>query len=158
MELRPEQQEELRRFLVHEFYAKTHHYAGWRFYNTAGSEYFRTDEGCRELETQVTGRLEWFRATHLPWLGTELPLAGARILEIGAGTGVSTVALLQAGAAHVDAADIDGPALAAAQARIRLYDLSGALFHCLSATEVGRFAGEPYDLILFFATLEHMTP
>jgi 2-polyprenyl-3-methyl-5-hydroxy-6-metoxy-1,4-benzoquinol methylase len=155
--LSPDQQSELRHTLVHEFYAKTRHYAGWQLYNAEGPAHFDTDDGKGELDRQVSGRLQWFRATHVPWLATQMRLDGARVLEVGAGTGISTVALLEAGAAHVDALDLDGPALVAARARVRLHGLSGADFHHLNATEIARLAGRPYDLILFFATIEHMT-
>jgi S-adenosylmethionine-dependent methyltransferase len=157
MDLSPEQKSELRHALVHVFYAQTKHYSGWQFYNQAGPAHFETEEGRRELEVQVIERLQWFLGTHVPWLATELDLRGARVLEVGAGTGISTAALLGAGAARVDAVDIDERALTIAELRVRLHRLSGAAFHCLNATELGRFRGEPYDLVLFFAAIEHMT-
>ena len=78
-------------------------------------------------------------------------------LKLGRGREVSTVALLEAGATHVDAVDIDGPALRVAEKRVALHGLTGAEFHCLNSTELSRFSGGSYDLVLFFATLEHMT-
>jgi 2-polyprenyl-3-methyl-5-hydroxy-6-metoxy-1,4-benzoquinol methylase len=150
------QEAELRRALL-EFYAETKHYSGWKFYNAGALEYFESKEGQAELAHQISGRLEWFRSTHLPWLDAEVGLRGASVLEVGAGTGASTVALLEAAAAHVDAVDIDAPALRVAERRVGLHGLVGAEFHCLNATELSRVGGRRYDLVLFFATLEHMT-
>jgi 2-polyprenyl-3-methyl-5-hydroxy-6-metoxy-1,4-benzoquinol methylase/glycosyltransferase involved in cell wall biosynthesis len=113
--------------------------------------------GESEYEAELRQRLEWFRSTHIPWLKTELNLSGARVLEVGAGAGVSTVALLETGVAHVDAVDIDSAALRLAENRLASHGLTGAKFHCLNATEIGRFADQSYDMVLFFATLEHMT-
>jgi S-adenosylmethionine-dependent methyltransferase len=155
--LRADQEAELAQSLVHDFYAKTKHYAGWQFYNTVGPVHFETEEGRGELQRQVSGRLEWFRATHIPWLLSQMKLDGARILEVGAGTGVSTVALLEAGAAYVHGIDVDDAALTVARKRVSLHGFKDAEFHAMNATDLEHFSGQTFDLILFFATIEHMT-
>lgn len=58
-----------------------------------------------EVETQ--SRHYWFRYRYLPWMMAVMPINGARVLEIGAGTGASTVALAERGAS-VTSIDLSG--------------------------------------------------
>lgn len=96
------------------------------------------------------------RSQVIPWLNSVKPLKGLRILEIGCGNGTSTVALAEQGAI-VTAIDIEEGLLRDAQERCRIYDVK-ASFHLLNATEVATsLAGEEFDMIIFFAVLEHMT-
>jgi SAM-dependent methyltransferase len=69
-----------------------------------------TEEGPKDLENHEHTRLDVFRATVIPWLDEAKSLAGADVLEIGCGTGSSTVALAEQGA-NVVAVDIDDKAL-----------------------------------------------
>jgi S-adenosylmethionine-dependent methyltransferase len=78
------------------------------------------------------------------------------VLEIGCGTGSSTVALAEQGAA-VTAVDLDARVLDVARARCAEHGVE-ARFLALNASDVARkLAGEPFDLLIFFASLEHMT-
>ena len=54
--------------------------------------YLATNEGQRDLTDHATTRLTHFRNAVVPWLDAARRLAGASILEIGCGTGSSTVA------------------------------------------------------------------
>jgi S-adenosylmethionine-dependent methyltransferase len=119
-------------------------------------DYVASDAGRKDLADQVQGRLDDFRSTIIPWLNAAKPLAGARILEIGCGSGSSTVALAEQGAT-VTAVDIDRPSLEVAVERCRLYGLN-AEFHDANAMDVHRlFAGKRFDFLIFFACLEHTT-
>ena len=119
-------------------------------------EYLSTDWGKSDLENHLFGRLETDRETTIPWLDKARPLKGASILEIGCGTGCSTVALAEQGA-EVTAVDVDEGSLVVAGERCRAYGLDVSFAHA-NATEVGRlFRGRRFDFIIFYAALEHMT-
>lgn len=91
-----------------------------------------------------------------PCLGDAKPIQEATILEIGCGTGSSVVALAEQGA-KVIAVDIDENSLSVARERCRVYGVDASFFKA-NATEVHRlFSGEHFDLIIFYASLEHMT-
>jgi 2-polyprenyl-3-methyl-5-hydroxy-6-metoxy-1,4-benzoquinol methylase len=108
-----------------------------------------------DIENHINGRLNEFRNKQLRWLAKHIPLDGCRVLEIGCGTGSSTVALGVAGAV-VDGVDIDAGALEAARLRCNLHELTSINLFEMNGTEIHQFS-EKYDLILFFATFEHMT-
>ncbi len=115
-----------------------------------------SDEGQKYLQTQLYGRLDGFRDTIIPWLNNAKPLNGSRILEIGSGTGSSTVALAEQGA-DVTAVDIIEKGLIVAKERSEIYGLN-VNFLCANATEVNKnFIGQHFDFIIFFASLELMT-
>jgi 2-polyprenyl-3-methyl-5-hydroxy-6-metoxy-1,4-benzoquinol methylase len=118
--------------------------------------YLASAAGRDDLTDHLHGRLDNFRHTVVPWLNDAHPLLGASILEIGCGTGSSTVALVEQGA-QVMAVDIDEESLAVAKDRCRVYGLS-VDFCKANATEVHTlFAGRHFDFVIFFAALEHMT-
>lgn len=92
----------------------------------------------------------------IPWLDAARPLVGQRILEVGCGTGSSTIALAEQGA-EVTAVDIDDGALAVARDRTAAYGIE-ADFRCLNASQLAdTFGPAAFDHVIFFASLEHMT-
>lgn len=120
--------------------------------------YLATDAGREDLHMHLRGRLENDRATVVPWLNSIRPLDGVRILEVGCGTGTSTVALAEQGATVVGI-DVHAGSLRAAQERARIAGIAGRVsFQEANAADLSSFVkpGE-YDCILFFASLEHMT-
>jgi S-adenosylmethionine-dependent methyltransferase len=118
--------------------------------------YLLTDWGKRDLEDHLFRRLDTDRNMIIPWLDAVRPLRSSSILEIGCGTGSSTVALAEQGA-KVTAIDMDASSLVVASERCRAYSLD-ASFTQANATEVHRlFAGRHFDYIIFYAALEHMT-
>ncbi|MCX5694884.1 MAG: methyltransferase domain-containing protein [Candidatus Omnitrophica bacterium] len=120
------------------------------------AEYLSSDKGQSELQEHLCRRLDAFRNSVIPWLNDAKPLAGSRILEIGCGTGSSTVALAEQGA-EVTAVDILETSLIVAKDRCKVYDLN-VNFLCANATKVHNMLGsQHFDFIIFFATLEHMT-
>jgi 2-polyprenyl-3-methyl-5-hydroxy-6-metoxy-1,4-benzoquinol methylase len=83
-------------------------------------------------------------------------LKGSKVLEIGCGTGAATVALVEQGAL-VTATDFNEASLHTARERLAAYGLS-ANVSCASAADALRdHKNEQFDLIAFFAVLEHMT-
>ena len=113
-----------------------------------------TDEG--DLDQALEGALAEDRLANVPWLDAAFPLDGARILEIGAGTGESTLALAEQGAV-VTGVDVDEGALAAGRERCRIYGLKAEFVSGNAADAARQFAGRTYDMVIFFASLEHMT-
>ena len=118
-------------------------------------DWLRTAAGQADLAEHIWTRTDAFRRTVTPWLNDARPLAGARVLEIGCGTGTSTVALAEQGA-RVTAVDLDEPSLYVAEERLRVFGCDVDL-QPLNATEVSsRFAGRRFDFIVFVASIEHM--
>jgi 2-polyprenyl-3-methyl-5-hydroxy-6-metoxy-1,4-benzoquinol methylase len=117
---------------------------------------FDTPDGRRDMEDHLVSRLEQDRLSIVPWLDSVRSLQGVRILEIGCGTGASTVALAEQGAI-VTGLDVDTLALKDATERCRLYGLN-ATFIAGNAAEIGkRFSVGDFDMVVFYASLEHMT-
>ena len=106
------------------------------------------------LSKTKTDRDSWNPITH--WLDDASTLQGKRILEIGCGTGSSTVSLAEQGA-RVTGIDIDEGALVVAQDRAKTYGIE-AEFRVLNANEIGdAFDADAFDVVMFFAALEHLT-
>ncbi|MEX2215719.1 MAG: class I SAM-dependent methyltransferase [Phycisphaeraceae bacterium] len=126
------------------------YYAG-----TAGMD-MTTAKGRDNLRNELHFRLDASREKELPWLDHVQPLKGARILEIGCGTGSSTVAMAEQGA-QVVGVDVDAPSLDVAKLRCELYGVEAEFHACNAAEAAQRMAGREFDLIIFFASLEHMT-
>ena len=123
------------------------------YYPDPPSEYLATPEGASDMAAHLRDRLQMFRSSVVPWLDSAMPLRGSRVLEIGCGTGASTVALVEQGA-QVVGVDVSEGALAVAQERCRLYGLE-ASFVCANAARLP--TGMEFDCVIFFAVLEHMT-
>lgn len=119
-------------------------------------EWVATAEGREDLQDHVDRRLNSFRTKLIPWLDAAKPLLGARILEIGCGTGASTVALAEQGAT-VTAIDIDEPSLRVAEERCVAHNVRCELVQANGAAAKQLLQREQYDFVIFFACLEHMT-
>ena len=118
--------------------------------------YLSTEVGMNDLMDHLMRRLEISRRYTIPWLDSVRSLNGARILEIGCGTGSSTVALAEQGES-VTAIDVDERALIDARKRCEIYALNVDFCH-VNSMEVARlFSGGMFDFIIFWACIEHMT-
>jgi len=118
--------------------------------------YTQTVQGQEDLLEHLLRRLEMDRRLVAPWLHNAKPLKGAHILEIGCGTGSSTVSLAEQGA-RVTAIDILEKSLTVAKERCRIYGLD-VEFHQANAIEAQKmFMDRHFDFIIFYASLEHMT-
>ncbi len=132
------------------------------------SEYFKLsyDEklsqprGKFDLENHAFRRYERSLRLVIPWLQNHMDLGGARVLEIGSGTGSSTAALA-AFVDHIDGYDIDRSALEINDKRLQMMGLANTSLYTIQAENlvrnVKKNAHSKYDLILFFAVLEHQT-
>ena len=140
-----------RQFLELKKSIETNYHTGWRSRNN-----YSADEYAKDLDDHLCNRLKKNRELIIPWLDTIRPLNGLRILEIGCGTGASTLALAEQGATVIGI-DIDEGAIAVARDRMRLHGVKAEL-HTMGGTQIGSsFEFDSFDLILFFACLEHMT-
>lgn len=126
------------------------------FFSQSPQGYLNTDIGKSDLEDHVFRRLENNRRYVIPWLNNSVNLLNTRVLELGCGTGSSTLALAEQGC-RVTAVDIDDKALIDAKKRCEIYGVK-ADFYQANVTEVGTlFPGKKFDLIIFWACLEHLT-
>ena len=98
----------------------------------------------------------YYRNNIIPWLSESMKLENANILEIGCGTGSSTVALAEQGA-NVTAIDIDSTHLEIAKYRIQLHGLTANIYKENAKNLSKRFKANDFNIIIFFASLEHMT-
>ena len=130
---------------------RANYHKGWRAedkYTPAGYQ--------QDLADHLKHRLEDDRTRIIPWLNHARPLKNARILEIGCGTGSSTVALAEQGAI-ITAVDIDENSLTVAADRCEAYGLK-AEFKAINGQQIAAtFPPGSFDFIIFFACLEHMT-
>jgi S-adenosylmethionine-dependent methyltransferase len=115
-------------------------------------------ETIQDLEDHLTARLHKFRSRHIPFLEATTGLKDKSILEIGCGTGSSSIALAEQGA-NVFGIDVDQPSLDVAAVRAGLYGLKDKIsLQYGNATELSSlFAENKFDIVIFFASIEHMT-
>ncbi|GAI97568.1 unnamed protein product, partial [marine sediment metagenome] len=126
------------------------------FFKNCSKQYLSTKKGKKDLFDHLIGRIESNRYFVIPWLDYVKPLKNSNILEIGSGTGCSTITLAEQGA-NVIALDIDQNALNVAKERCKIFDLDVDFFN-INATEVQKkFSRNHFDFIIFYASLEHMT-
>jgi len=130
---------------------KKHYYVGWRSKRNYSKEGYQAD-----LEAHLYQRIQNDRQVVIPWIDDAVSLEGKQVLEIGCGTGSSSVAIAEQGAT-VTGTDIDEGAIAVAEARAVAYGVDVS-YQKRNAQEITRsFDVNRFDIIMFFACLEHMT-
>ncbi len=120
--------------------------------------FLTTPEGQLAMQTALVDRYLASRRHGVPWLGRVLDLPSTRIVEIGCGTGASTVAMAER-CESVVALDVDAPSVKAAEARSAAHELDNIEFHLCEPTEILATAltvGQP-DAYVLYAVLEHLT-
>lgn len=101
-------------------------------------------------------RLQRDRTVIVPWLDRTRRLEGSRILEIGCGSGASTVALAEQRAV-VMGLDVVPTAIEWARARVAAHNLDADFVVANAAAVAEKFEAQSFDWIIFWAALEHMT-
>ena len=107
-----------------------------------------------DLEDHIKNRIFVSRSKIIPWILKTLDLKNKKVLEIGSGTGSSSITLAEQGA-EVTGIDIDEASLKVAGHRVHLLDLN-IEFIKLSGVEINKLK-QSFDVVLYYATLEHMT-
>ena len=125
-------------------------------YGLSWEDYQGLETARSDMQTQMLARLEEQRATVAPWLHQARPLAGLEVLEIGCGTGCSTVALAEQGA-RVTAIDINESSLAVARERCALHGLEAEFQRANAEALQTTFGARRFDAVVLVAVLEHMT-
>ncbi len=126
------------------------------FSSTYDAAYLESDRFKYDFYESLFGRTEERRYYDIPWIDSERRLDGVSLLEISCGTGSSTIAYAEQGA-KVVTIDIDQNALEVASNRCELYGVQ-AEFRLLNASHIGYGKlGSRFDIIVYIATLEHLT-
>lgn len=133
-----------------EMSVRENYHQGWR-----SEKNYPVEAYAGDLNAHLTGRLDADRMTYIPWLNKTVPLKGAHILEIGCGTGSSTVALAEQGA-KVTGVDIDEGALQVARDRCNIYNVPATLIFGNATDVYDELKSQKFDLIIFYACMEHM--
>lgn len=119
--------------------------------------YWESEVGRHDLDEHTAGRLSYDRHEYVPWLNALHRLDGARILEIGCGTGSSITALAEQGA-KLTGIDVVPEAVEVTRTRVDMFGVGEPSLHAMNATEIDKhFAHGSFDVVIFFASLEHMT-
>ncbi|HLP50818.1 MAG TPA: class I SAM-dependent methyltransferase [Chitinophagales bacterium] len=114
--------------------------------------------GAAEMENTLLSRLHNFRSRHMFFLDSTIGLKNKKILEIGCGTGSSSIAMAEQGA-QVFGLDLDDKSLLVVQERAKLYGLEDKItVKKGNATTVDQlYESDSFDAVIFFASIEHMT-
>lgn len=123
---------------------------------TNGVYFLDTEDGKKDLYDHLYGRLNEFSKTILPWLNSIKQLDSTEILEIGCGTGSSTVGLAKMGA-KVTAIDYAKNSIEVAKIRCNLYQVGNVDIKLLNALDAKSTFNKKFDFVIFFDSLEHMT-
>jgi ubiquinone/menaquinone biosynthesis C-methylase UbiE len=141
---------QLREFLIKSYFPSW--YTG---VDLAG--FSETDEGRKELDDHLFRRLEMDRYGFIPWIDKLVTFAGSSVIEIGCGSGSAMVAMAEQGA-EVIALDVHREALEASRLRARAHGVTNVSFIEGNAQNLKELVPDhKFDLIIFFAVLEHMT-
>ena len=128
-----------------------------RYFKRFHDDYLQTEEGKADLADHLSARVDRARMDIVPWISNKQSLAGARLLEIGSGTGASTLAFAEQGA-DVTALDVDAASLEVARVRCEEHGLRDVRFVVRNAEDVAQlFHDYRFDFVVFYASLEHMT-
>ena len=107
-----------------------------------------------DLEDHINKRIIVSRSKIIPWIMQTLELKNKKVLEVGSGTGSSSITLAEHGAV-VTGIDLDNNSLKVAKHRAQILDLE-IKFLELSGTEIHTL-NQSFDVVIYYAALEHMT-
>ena len=118
--------------------------------------YFRNETEINEqdLEDHIKQRINLARSKILPWVLKTIDLKNKKLLEVGSGTGSSSIAFSEQGAI-VTGIDVDATSIEVAKYRSNLLNQKIEYIN-VSGIEIKQLENN-YDVILYYACLEHMT-
>jgi S-adenosylmethionine-dependent methyltransferase len=126
------------------------------------NEYLETQAGQNELELQTYGRMQQAHDCLIPWLEQGCQLQSLNVLEIGCGTGSSTVPVALK-AKSLLGIDIDPNDVRCAQYRCELFALKNVELKVAESTWLNNresfdelIADFPPNVIICYAVLEHL--
>ena len=118
------------------------------------SDNFSAEKLNDEVSDHIEGRIFVDRIRVVPWLSKNINLDNLSILEIGCGTGSSSITLAEQGS-NVTGIDIHKESLEIAKLRADLYGLN-IKFLEVSSINIDELE-QDFDAIILYATLEHLT-
>jgi len=118
-------------------------------------DYMDTEYGKKGFLDHLYNRLNDFRRSFIPWLESIRPIKNSKILEIGCGTGSTTIALCEQGA-NVYAIDVDEQGLEITKKRLDIYGLCAEV-EKVSSVDIKTKTHGDFDFIIYSASMEHMT-
>jgi 2-polyprenyl-3-methyl-5-hydroxy-6-metoxy-1,4-benzoquinol methylase len=131
------------------------------YFRGISDEFLATPDGQSRMRWQLFERMLDTETYTMPWIEAGFPLSDATVLEIGCGSGNSTVPIARR-ARRVIAWDINSPALDVARARTNFFGLDNVDFPpvlpedwIVSATK--HLEGVNFDFVYLHAVLEHLT-
>lgn len=127
-----------------------------RYFAPHGEAFLATAEGKKTLADHLEGRLARDRSVVVPWMESTGSLQGKQIIEIGCGTGSSTVAIAEQGA-DVTAIDVDALGIDVARLRCSIECVKVALVEANAESYLRSAESACVDAVVFYASLEHMT-
>lgn len=128
------------------------------YYRGLPDEFFTSAEFTADLKQHTYERFNWTNDHVIPWLQTKVDLAGMHLVEIGCGTGSSTLGF----ARHVgslECYEIADHAINVATERLAYWNVDNVVIRTVLFDEDCELAksGRTVDGVILFATLEHMT-
>jgi ubiquinone/menaquinone biosynthesis C-methylase UbiE len=129
-----------------------HYYAGMP------QGYLETECGKQDLHAHVRERYRIAARHVVPWLSQRFDLSSMSAIEVGSGTGSSTLALAEK-MKSIDCYELYPSSRAIASARLGFWGIGNVEFHATLFDEQCDYvrSGGRTDAVLLYATLEHMT-
>lgn len=140
-----------------EFLDAIEHSLRTHYYRRTEPEYYASETYKSDFKQHSYERFRWAHDFVVPWISSKFDLSGKYLIEVGCGTGSSTLAFANV-AAHVECFDIARKSMMVAKDRLAYWGLSNVNFR-EELFEKGATIDAPngVDGVILFATLEHMT-
>jgi S-adenosylmethionine-dependent methyltransferase len=128
-----------------------------KYFSKYDEKYLKSKEFQKDLENHLYGRYVFFKNLIDKWISKKINLNGKKCLEMGCGTGSSTLAFAEM-CDYITAVDIDFESIEIARKRLELYGkMNKVTFKvCDKIIKESDFC-DKYDIVIFPAVLEHMT-
>lgn len=128
------------------------------YFTDTPAGYFETPLGRDALADHISRRYHMAMDHVVPWLATMFDLSTMTMIEIGSGTGSSTLAFGQV-AQCVDCYELSSLSTAVARERLNFWGISNVTLQATAFDADCSFvqSGRQVNAIILYATLEHMT-